>query len=214
MKFLKGNQAIIYIIALMLITAGYLNYTTDNKEEVQQTSASTNSSNTINPVNQVADIGDAALVNSNDVVSESAPAEVASVAKQDSNEENNEQKETQQEANTNDYFENSKIERDKMYSQMIEVYQNVLNSSSSQEKQKQSATEEIQKINNTKNSIMICENLIKTKGFEDNIVFVNGDSINVIVGTTELEKEEVSQIQSIIEREMNTKAEHIHIAIK
>ena len=38
MKFLKGNQAIIYIIALMLITAGYLNYTTKNEETKQTTS--------------------------------------------------------------------------------------------------------------------------------------------------------------------------------
>ena len=36
-------------------------------------------------------------------------------------------------------------------------------------------------INKTKNALMISENLIKTKGFKDVIIFVNDKSINVIV---------------------------------
>ena len=31
MKLFKKNQVIIYVIALMLVTAGYLNYTTNEK---------------------------------------------------------------------------------------------------------------------------------------------------------------------------------------
>ena len=45
-----------------------------------------------------------------------------------------------------DYFAKSKLERDSMYSQMLETYENVLNSDNSLETQKQSATEEITKI--------------------------------------------------------------------
>ena len=194
MKFLKGNQVIIYVIALMLITAGYMNYTTKN-EEVQQTS-------TAEETMQLGDIGDAALVNSNDVVTtESANTNVEETV-------------AEEQPDSNDYFASSKLEREKMYSQMIEIYQNVLNNNNSQEAQKKSATEEIQKINNTKNSIMICENLIKTKGFENSVIFVNGDSINVIIGTMTLEKEQVSQIQNIIQREMKASSENIHIATK
>ena len=101
-----------------------------------------------------------------------------------------------------------------MYSQMIESYEKILNSSTSLETQKQSAQEEIRKINNTKNSIMICENLLKTKGFKNNIIFVNEESINVIIGKETLEQEEVAQIQNIIAREMNAKVENIHISTK
>ena len=61
---------------------------------------------------------------------------------------------------------------------------------------------------------MICENLIKTKGFEDSLVFVNGDSINVIIGATTLEKEQVSEIQNLIQREMKAEAKNIHIAMR
>ena len=114
-----------------------------------------------------------------------------------------------------DYFTKSKLERDTMYSQMLESYENVLNSDNSLETQKQSATEEIKKINDTKNSIMVCENLISTKGFSNNIVFVNGESVSVIIGASEeLKQEQVAQIQNIISRELNAKIENIHISVK
>ena len=113
-----------------------------------------------------------------------------------------------------DYFTNSKLERDTMYSQMIETYEKILNSTTSTETQKQSATNKIKKINDTKNSIMICENLIKTKGFEDSIIFVNGESISIVVKDNQLTAEKVAQIQNIISREMNAKVENIHISNK
>ena len=61
---------------------------------------------------------------------------------------------------------------------------------------------------------MICENLIKTKGFEDVVIFVNGDSISVIVEDEQLSPAEVAQIQNIISREMSAKVENIHISNK
>ena len=61
---------------------------------------------------------------------------------------------------------------------------------------------------------MICENLIKTKGFDNSVVFANGNSISVIIGANELSKEQVAQIQNIVTREMNAKAENIHISNK
>ena len=61
---------------------------------------------------------------------------------------------------------------------------------------------------------MICENLIKTKGFEKSIIFVNGDSVSVIIGAIEIKQEEVAQVQNIISREMKKEVENIHIATK
>ena len=58
---LKKNQVIIYVIALMLVTAGYLNYTTNTAEQV---SAQTAMEMEANDDIQIADIGDATLVNS------------------------------------------------------------------------------------------------------------------------------------------------------
>mgnify|MGYP002562980690 CR=1 FL=1 len=233
MKLFKKNQIIIYVIALMLVTAGYLNYTTTNDmNSIMQTSSREEE------ITEMANIGDAQLVSSN--VSDennlsnnqdtsnaitnngdSQNIEINTIKEKNKNEEvkennsNNASVTTSSNNNSkDDYFTNSKLERNTMYSQMLETYEKVLNSNNSLETQKQSATDEIKKINNLKNSIMICENLIQTKGFKDVVVFVNDDSVSVVVATTELTKENVAQIQNIIARELKVEVDNIHISNK
>lgn len=220
MKLLKKNQIIIYVIAIMLMTAGYLNYTTNQEGTSVETSMQTEASDDM----QLADVGDAKLVNSNDIVGgDTTETNTVNMTENETtttttNEvtENttNETSQTSSNSNNDDYFVKSKLERDTMYSQMIETYEKILNSNNSLETQKQAATQEIAKINETKNSIMICENLIKTKGFENSVIFVNGESISIIVGVEEMKQEEVAQIQNIIAREMKAEIENIHIATK
>lgn len=235
MKIFKKNQIIIYVIAVILMTVGYLNYT-NKTEELNSVETSLQMENDDSSL--VAGIGDAKLVSSNDVTSESnttntATSETNTTSKETATNETNTTNESLQEENTeaqaetetqetsnnqsgtqDDYFEKSKLERNTMYSQMIETYENILNSTNAEETQKQSATDEIKKINDTKNSIMICENLIKTKGFEKSIIFVNDASISIIIGATDISQEEVAQIQNIISREMGAEIENIHISTK
>ena len=65
-----------------------------------------------------------------------------------------------------------------------------------------------------KNAIMIAENLIKNKGFKDVVIFVNNDSISVVVRAEKLQESDIAQIQSIVQRELNAKVENIHISNK
>ena len=235
MKIFKKNQIIIYVIAVILMTVGYLNYT-NKTEELNSVETSLQMENDDSSL--VAGIGDAKLVSSNDVTTENdtgnnTTSETNTISEETTTNETNTTNESLQEENTeaqaetetqetsnnqsgtqDDYFEKSKLERDTMYSQMIETYENILNSTNAEETQKQSATDEIKKINDTKNSIMICENLIKTKGFEKSIIFVNDASISIIIGATDISQEEVAQIQNIISREMGAEIENIHISTK
>lgn len=213
MKLLKKNQVIIYTIAVLLMVAGYLNYSTNTGEALEASA---------NEVANTANIGDARLV-STDPVDENAANElqntinVTNTSNTNTTAEditNNTTTQTSSTVSTDDYFAKSKLERDTMYSQMLETYENVLNSDNSLETQKQSATEEITKINNTKNSIMVCENLLKTKGFDSSVIFVNGNSISVIIGADELTQEEIAQVQNIISREMSADIQNIHISTK
>ena len=241
MNFFKKNQVVIYVIALMLVVAGYLNYTTKNPEE------SIFANSNVLEASKNENIGDAQLVSSKDLkIEETNTNQIDSnstnsaqntentenlnsvqneISENQTNikdtqnaenqtENNNQTTETSTNTTSDSYFTNSKLERETMYSQMIETYEKVLNSANSLEVQKQSATDEITKINNTKNSIMICENLIGTKGFDKNVIFVNGNSVTVIIGATELKEEDVAQIQNIISRELKTDIENIHISIK
>ena len=227
MKLFKKNQIIIYVIALMLVTAGYLNYTTTNDmNSIMQTSSREEE------ITEMANIGDAQLVssnvsdennlsnnqNTNNQITDNEDStniedkESNTIKEENKNEEvkennsNNASVTTSSNNNSkDDYFTNSKL---------LETYEKVLNSNNSLETQKQSATEEIKKINNLKNSIMICENLIQTKGFNDVVVFVNDDSVSVVVAATELTKENVAQIQNIIARELKVEVDNIHISNK
>ncbi len=204
MKLLKKNQIIIYVFILMLITAGYLNYTSSSMNQDLETSIILDSKDETS----ISDIGDAALVSSTDVVfPESENEEV--VLEDEAEEVNNVEVEI-----VDEYFTKSKIERDNMYSQMIETYESVLNSDLTSETQKQSATEQITKVNETKNQIMICENLIELKEFQDSVIFVNDQSVNVIIKAEEINPEDIAQIQNIIARELKVDIQNIHITNK
>lgn len=191
-KNIKSNQIILFVVALMLVSAGYLSYS------MRGTTVSSN----IVSENEVSSIGDARLVSSNNIIDSNSLNEVSVATSSSSS------------SRTDDYFASSRLGRDTMYSQMIESYQNLLDNQNVSEEQKTVATQEITKINNTQNSIMICENLIKTKGISDVVIFVNDKSINVIVKADTLEQDTIAQIQNIIAREMNAEIENIHISNK
>ena len=90
----------------------------------------------------------------------------------------------------------------------------MLDSTTVSSDQKAIAQNEITRINNEKNAIMIAENLIKTKGFEDIVIFINGDSINAIIKSDKLSQEEIAQIQNVLSRELNSDISNIHISNK
>lgn len=223
LKSLKKNQVVIYVIALMLVAAGYLNYTAEGGKPIQA-----NSDPEVTYKENVADIGDATLVNSNDVEDGALVEneEVFSGSSMEKNDENgmasnesnqNAEQITKQVSseNTDEYFSKSKLERDNMYSQMIETYQNIVNSSTVSDEQKNIATQEITKINNTKNAIMICENILGTKGIDKSVVFANGESVSVVVKVDGgLAENQVAQIQNIISREIQVEVQNINITEK
>jgi len=232
-QILKKNQIIISVIAIMLIAAGYMNYTSNEKQALE-TAVLTDSE-------KYAGIGDATLVSANvadnnDLVNndetKNTDNENNDTSKNEdkkdeikSNEQNTETTENavQNEINTStnvtetsgdQYFAELRLERDKMYSQMLESYQKILSNSQISETQKEISENEIKKINDTRNAIMIAENLIKNKGFQDLIIFINGDSISIIVKAKELKEEQIAQIQNIISRELKGEIENIHISNK
>ena len=61
---------------------------------------------------------------------------------------------------------------------------------------------------------MIAENLLTTKGFTENVIFVNGESISVIIGKENLTQDEIAQVQNIVSRELKAEVNNIHISMK
>ena len=224
MKVIKKNQIILFVGALMLVVAGYLSLSKTSQDI----------SNLI-PTSVVADteemtaLGDAKLVNANAVTENTITnTENENTVTNEGIEEENIKQNTIETGSTveenstkskdstenEDYFTKSRLERDTMYSQTLETYENMINNDNISENQKSIAQQEITKINNQKNAIMIAENLIKVKGFEDLIIFVNNENVSVIIKADKLEEKDVAQIQNIITRELEVSAENITISNK
>ena len=180
----------------MLVTAGYWAYLSNESKTLE--TVNLGNQDTTNNVDE--NLGDATLVNSNEVKEQ-----------KQNQEQNQEQEQKTEQEPVNDYFQESKLSRDTMYSQTLETYQKMLDNSNVSEEQKAIVTQEITKLNQEKNAIMICENVLSTKGFNKCVIFVNVDSISVVVGKEKIETDEIAQIQNIVSREMNAKVENIHI---
>ena len=241
MNVIKKNQIVVFVVALMLIVAGYLNFSGDS------TINNLIPTSTLADSEEMASIGDAKLVsanivegnneksesNGNEEILEDNIEQTNNVQSNINNIENNanttpttgETIETEENIATNsataennygsdNYFTQSRLDRDTMYSQTLDTYQKIINNENISEDQKSIAQEEISKINKEKNSIMIAENLIKVKGFEDLIIFVNGENVSIIVKADKLEEKDIAQIQNIITRELGASIENINISNK
>lgn len=185
---IKKNQILAWMVTIMLGVAGYLNHIN---------APSKNFDVEVSGVIEES-LGDAVLVDSNNLVS--------NVDGYMENIETNAKLIT-----ANEYFAESRIERNNNYAERIEVYEKMLENESLEAEQKNIAQEEIKKINNQKNAISVAENLIKLKGFEDVVIMQNAESINVIVAETELTEAKIAQLQNIVQNELNSLPENIHI---
>lgn len=185
---IKKNQILASMVVLMLVVAGYLNYTYDPTKdyEVELTGVMSNN------------LGDAYLVEASgissniDEVSESIEASGKVVTSEE-------------------YFASTRIERENSFDEQLEIYENMLVNDNLDDEQKQFAQTEISRINSKKNAITIAENLIKLKGFKDVVILLNEESTNVIIMAESLKEEEITQIQNIVLNELKVDIDNLHI---
>lgn len=186
---IKKNQILASMVVLMLIVAGYLNYTYDPTKDYETELTGVMSNN----------LGDAYLVDSSSVSSNIDDIEESIEA-------------STKVTTAEEYFASSRIERDNSYDEQIENYEQILENINIKAEEKSFAQTEISRINNTKNAIIIAENLIKLKGFKDAIILVNEESVNVVVMAEQLNDNEVTQIQNIVINELKVDLDNLHIS--
>lgn len=255
----KKNQLVLLTLALMLITAGYMNYNNSSNEldislaelgdaklvstNITESGDYINESNvdetSVNMENEVSNTTNQNKVDNSKINKDEANSSQVNqdeinnieVSKNDLNKNQENENKTNQTSNNsessvtettsnetenenNNYFVQTRLERETMYSQMLETYEKILEKESVPSDQKSIASNEIKNINNRKNAISIVENLIKTKGFEEAVILINDNNIDVVVkNNNNLTTEQVAQITNIVSRELNSKIEDIHISI-
>lgn len=219
MKLNKENIKQIALIAtgVFLIGIGYFNYSLEVKEN-EDIKIGQRNSNEIN-------LGDVELVNTkpiedvgiivpNDELLQINSIENISQAEEVDKSENENNIKNEMIIQESNYFQETRLEREKMYSEMIETYEKLIKSESTPNDQKAISAQEISNITNIKNGIMISENLIKNKGFDDVIVLVNNNTASVVVKSYNLNQEQISKIQNIIQRELKIETKNINISNK
>ncbi len=111
------------------------------------------------------------------------------------------------------YFEKSKYDRDLKRSESISMLQDAAN-----EDTDGTVSEEVEKkiteaaVRSEKESII--ENLIISKGFNECVVFMDDDIINIVVEAENLDIKSVNQIKDIILTQTDYKAPQIRISAK
>lgn len=146
--------------------------------------------------------GDVQFVNSDVVKSDIVPNDEGQTTVTNSN------------TNSDEYFSKTRLERETMYSQMLETYQKMIDSSEITNDQKAIAIQEVNHITNLKNAIMIAENLIKNKNFEDVVILVSNNTASIVVKSSNLNQDQIAQIQNIVQRELGIESENINISKK
>ena len=190
---IKKKEVLLGILAIFFMIVGFISYNPIANKEYSKIADVTNYSET--------KLGEATLVSSNEVVENVA-------------DENQTSENTITENVQKDYFLEARMNRDSIYSESIETYEKLLESSSVTNDQKAIAQNEISNITNEKKTIQSTESLIKIKGFEDVVIFKNSDSVSVVVKSDVLLPEQVAQIQNIVEREFKINGKNINITKK
>ncbi len=110
-----------------------------------------------------------------------------------------------------EYFTNSRLTRKQSKDEAIELLEAVVNSESSSAEAVEKANAEISSIAAKTELEGTVESLIKAKGFEDCVVFISSDLVNVVVSTDGLTQEQAAQINEIVVSQTDISASNIKI---
>lgn len=220
MKKEVRKQMVLGVISAVLILTGYLNFQNITNEKMIAS---------LNDDKKDERLGDVELVSSNSlIVSENIienkevnenqneiEIKIESKMQEEKEEVENNEENVVESVNidvSDDYFVKTRLDRENMYSKMLESYEKIINNEQITSDQKAIAVQEIDNINKYKNGIMISENLIKNKGFKDAVILINNNSVSVVVKKDMLLETDVVKIQNIIETKLGFKIENITIS--
>lgn len=218
----RVKDAGLVIVAVTLIGIGYANFSGKDNSDIQNQIIQTASEYSNN-------LGDVQLVSSeeaeiveNDNTTNTTQTTESNATQNSVSEENTTTAETTSTnitsqtttTSTEAYFTELKLSRDNIFSEKLEAYQQIIDSTSISSEQKAIAIQEIEKITETQNGVSVAEELIKLKGFEDVVIYVNENSVTVIVRAANLTSDQVAQIQNIVTRQLDVDASSISISNK
>ena len=113
-----------------------------------------------------------------------------------------------------EYFVENRLQREKMRGQRVELLREIINNPSSAADTRQKAQDQLLVISSNINKETEAENLIRAKGFKDCAVFLQNQSVTVIVQAEKISPEEAAKISDIVARSTGISLQNIVIIPK
>lgn len=110
-----------------------------------------------------------------------------------------------------DYFTSAKLSREQTRAQNKETLMNIVNNDSIASADKKAAVKEVAQITENSEKENAAELMLKAKGFEDAMVSLSDGSVDVIVDADGLTQQQIAQIEDIVSRKTSVSAQNIVI---
>ena len=201
-KIFQKNQIAITALAIMIAVAGYLNFTEQN----------TSSDGTKKTAGSVETIDTMDISDGDSLIKEKAKAS-KDVSKSLSKNSSENAKETQTDASSDtigdsvltqaqvsEYVAGARMEREQTHSKTKESLNEIINSTSVSEDAKKEAVDKLTELADIMEKESATEQLLASKGFEDAVVSIGEDSVDVVLNYEELSSSDRAQIEDIVTR--------------
>ncbi|MFR3435263.1 MAG: SpoIIIAH-like family protein [Coprococcus sp.] len=203
-RLFRKNQIIITSLAIMIVIAGYLNFTADQTKPVKQEAAA-ETAEKIREENiqaEEAAAGAEADITSfpdEDLASVSAEAESTADTETPEGEKVGEAVLTSS-ASAGAFSASAKLNREQVRSKNEASVLEIINNTDISEDMKADAIASMNRMTDRAEKELDAELLLEAKGFKDSVVSINDDSVDVIVGAAEITDEQKAQIEDIVTR--------------
>ena len=203
-RLFRKNQIIITSLAIMIVIAGYLNFTADQTTPVKQEAAA-ETAEKIREENiqaEEAAAGAEADITSfpdEDLASVSAEAESTADTETPEGEKVGEAVLTSS-ASAGAFSASAKLNREQVRSKNEASLLEIINNTDISEDMKADAIASMNRMTDRAEKELDAELLLEAKGFKDSVVSINDDSVDVIVGAAEITDEQKAQIEDIVTR--------------
>lgn len=228
-NMIKKNQMMITALAIMIAVAGYLNFagTKVTDEELMSVSGEMGATGL---TQEDAEAEYASLLDLSDEDMEQASGDIESldsdVTMADSGSVDEELAQALAEeqmdevpgeavftsADPSSPLSGAKLEKEQTRVQNKETLLEIINNANISESQKQEAVNSMISMTDIAEKETAAEILLEAKGFDDAIVSIDGDSVDVVVNTAELSEAQRAQIEDIVIRKTGVSADAIVIS--
>lgn len=203
-RLFRKNQIIITALAIMIVIAGYLNFTADQtkpvKKEAESQTAEKLQAENIQAEEAAADAeADITSFPDEDLASVSAQAETVTDTEMPEGEKVGEAVLTSS-ASAGAFSASAKLNREQVRSRNEASLLEIINNTEISEDMKADAIASMNQLTDRAEKELDAEILLDAKGFKDSVVSINDDSVDVIIGAASITEEQRAQIEDIVTR--------------